>query len=491
MFSPMKTKLTFSRRAGRARAALLLFSIIGSIGIATVVSAASLSEVLEQGIYSEETKGDLDGALTLYQQVVTDAKGMETVAAQAQYHLGVCYYKKKDYPNATAAFEKLIKEYPGQKDLVARAQEYVAGTTVLLPAPWSDGEEQILDIKLPTGFKIGMITCSVNAGETNGHKIWRLARHTFAGVQAVSRVDVDADTFAPMHSYWKHTLIGEAQTTYSPGQAEVAAKGKDAKNIDLTGAVFDNEEALPLMRRLPLALGYKNNLRVLSSLGGGNIIPMKLEVTAVEKVEVPAGSFECFKAELSIHQTFWYSTDPHRYLVKFEADGVVVELSQVAQHKAGEPMSYDDPDHEFSVNAPSDWNFFTSPRKNDNSNHEVVIVDPDGIATTQLVVGSLDKLKPEQRKSLRDWADSEIADPANGMKDLKIRPDSWQQRTVAGQPALSAIGDFVDGKDNKVAYGVFSFHGTNLVNIHTLVDARDFDAFKPKFDAIVDSFKTN
>jgi len=60
----------------------------------------SPSDTLEQGIYSEETKGDLDGAMQLYQKVITQAKADQASAAQAQYHLGVCYYKKKDFSDA-------------------------------------------------------------------------------------------------------------------------------------------------------------------------------------------------------------------------------------------------------------------------------------------------------------------------------------------------------------------------------------------------------
>jgi hypothetical protein len=53
-----------------------------------MAAAASPSELLEQGIYSEETKGDVDAALKLYQQVVTEAKAGQAVAAQAQYRRG-------------------------------------------------------------------------------------------------------------------------------------------------------------------------------------------------------------------------------------------------------------------------------------------------------------------------------------------------------------------------------------------------------------------
>ena len=55
----------------------------------------------------------------------------------------------------------------------------------LMPAPWVDGEEMQLDIKFPTGFKIGAACYRVNAGETNGQKTWRLASHLYAGHPAV------------------------------------------------------------------------------------------------------------------------------------------------------------------------------------------------------------------------------------------------------------------------------------------------------------------
>ncbi len=85
--------------------------------------ADSPSDLLEQGIYSEETKGDLDGALQLYQKVIAQSKADEALAAQAQYHLGACYYKMQDYTNATAAFEQVVKDYPDQTNIVARARQ--------------------------------------------------------------------------------------------------------------------------------------------------------------------------------------------------------------------------------------------------------------------------------------------------------------------------------------------------------------------------------
>src|SRR5262245_41920470 len=103
--------------------------IVTALALATIVAGASAadpatpSELLERAVYSEETKGDLDTAVQLYQQVVEQGKESQSLAAQAQYRLGVCYYKKKDYAKANEAFEKVLRDYPEQKEIVGAAQE--------------------------------------------------------------------------------------------------------------------------------------------------------------------------------------------------------------------------------------------------------------------------------------------------------------------------------------------------------------------------------
>src|SRR5882757_3136892 len=83
--------------------------------------AASPSELLEKGIYTEETKGDVDSAIAIYQQLVAEAKTGQSLAAQAQLRLGLCYLKKGRTPEANEAFAKLIKDFPDEKELVAKA----------------------------------------------------------------------------------------------------------------------------------------------------------------------------------------------------------------------------------------------------------------------------------------------------------------------------------------------------------------------------------
>ncbi|HYG34376.1 MAG TPA: tetratricopeptide repeat protein, partial [Clostridia bacterium] len=104
----MKANDSVSKMPHRARWILLAIAVFGLLTATQSLSAVSLSELLEKGIYTEETKGDLDAAMQLYKQIVSEAQAGQKLAAEAQYRLGVCYYKKKNYAEAVAAFEMLV-----------------------------------------------------------------------------------------------------------------------------------------------------------------------------------------------------------------------------------------------------------------------------------------------------------------------------------------------------------------------------------------------
>jgi len=483
----MRTKYSLSNLAGRAETAVLLFCLMGAVAAAPAAQEPSLSDLLEKGIYTEETKGDLDAAMQLYKQVAAGAHAGQALGAQAQYRLGVCYYKKKNFTEASAAFEKLLQDFPEQKELAAKAREYLAGTVTLLPAPWVDGEQQRLELKFPTGFKLGAAQLTVRSGELDGRKIWRLRSHIYAHVQQASQVEVEAESFRPLHSRWKHTLIGDADTIYRAGTAEVKLVGKDGvKQVELPGMVYDNEEVIQGMRRLPLATNYCVTMSVLTSLGGGAIIPLKVSVAGIEKVEVPAGTFECFKVELSLRQTFWYSTDAHRYLVKFEAGGIVAELAGVQQSPAGQPARYSD--DVLSLSAPPDWMFYPTALKEGAIKDRLVMLDPDARVAAEVRVQTLDSLKPEANKSVRAWAEWIVA--KDGLqRATKARADSWQERTVAGKPGVSFIADFEEAGEKKAAYTVCTFGAKDAVLFNLEAAAKDLEELRPLFDSIVDSYQ--
>ncbi len=296
----------------------------------------SPSELLEKGIYNQDTKGDLDSAIAIYQQLIAESNNNHQIAARAQFRLGQCYLKKNQPAEATAAVAQLIHDFPTEKALIAQAREYLPGAPTLGPIPWVDGERMQLNISVASGADIGTGEYRADlVQEANGSKIWRVGCRMMAGAQSVSSVDVDGETFRPIRSRWKHSLLGEVTAVYTPGEVEVQLAGRTGTNTNaLDGVVYDNEEAVHLMRRLPLQVGYKTTLPVFPTLGAANTLSVSLEVRRRETVEVPVGKFDCFVVHLGlVNQDFWFSDDAHRYLVKFEAGPITAQLTSITQRK--------------------------------------------------------------------------------------------------------------------------------------------------------------
>jgi len=86
-------------------------------------AGASASVLLQEGLYAEEIEGDLDGAIKIYEQVLAEAKDIEQAAAQATYRIGMCFLKKGDKAKAAEHFQRIVREYRKNEQLVARAKE--------------------------------------------------------------------------------------------------------------------------------------------------------------------------------------------------------------------------------------------------------------------------------------------------------------------------------------------------------------------------------
>src|ERR1035441_6673621 len=116
------------------------------------VSAQSAADLLQKGIYAQETMGDLDGAIKSYRQVLTSYPSNKQIAAQAQYQLVLCMVQKGDRAAASREFDALARNYPDQADFIAKARKLIPAAPTLLPAPWPDGEAFQLNIKRDGAF---------------------------------------------------------------------------------------------------------------------------------------------------------------------------------------------------------------------------------------------------------------------------------------------------------------------------------------------------
>jgi carboxyl-terminal processing protease len=80
-------------------------------------AAATPADRLEEGIFAEETQGDVPAAIRSYQQVVEDPASSRALVAQAQLRLGLCQLKLGNKPQAVSALERLTREFPDRDKL--------------------------------------------------------------------------------------------------------------------------------------------------------------------------------------------------------------------------------------------------------------------------------------------------------------------------------------------------------------------------------------
>lgn len=102
------------------------------IGMAAAVCAAfalqnsSQHKVLfEKAKFTMETKGDLKGAIDLFEEIIKKYPNERDYAAKSQLYIGMCYEKlgQEQASQAQKAFEKVVKNFPEQAEVVKVANE--------------------------------------------------------------------------------------------------------------------------------------------------------------------------------------------------------------------------------------------------------------------------------------------------------------------------------------------------------------------------------
>jgi hypothetical protein len=451
---------------------------------------ATAGELLEKAIYAEETVGDLDEAIKLYEQVIAEAKTVKSAAAKAQFRLGVIYEKQGKSDAALAAFRALVENYPDEKELVAQAQQKLPSKLQLLPEPWVDGETLHMNIKLASGVGVGTMIYGVESFDHDGRDAWRCWTRglvTLNGVDSVSWVICDKKSFAPIESLWKHSLLGEAAAEYTDNSVTLRVAGQDDPQvIEIEQPTFDNEQGVELFRRLPLKVGYKGELSIFATLGGGKV-GLSVEVPELETIEVAAGKFECYKLVLNIGQTFWISNDEHRYLVRFAAGGITADLSRVEQRKSNE--SEELKAEGYSLTLPPGWHAYSDDGPSENGPKTKHLLDHDAIVQSTVSAGPPESLKQGEHKSAKAWTEWAVKEMEKSTTNFKLREPGIQEVKVGNRPGTTIVADFTEGGKKKTLYGVAALDAKQAFNLKFKAPAEKFDELKPQFDAIVKSLK--
>jgi Tol biopolymer transport system component len=105
---------------------ILIVALVASLGILVpgkaAVSQQTAGELFEKALYVEEGQGDLQKAIGFYQDIVKKFTADRETAAKALLHIGICY-EKLGLAEAQKAFQKVVSDFPEQKEAVTLARD--------------------------------------------------------------------------------------------------------------------------------------------------------------------------------------------------------------------------------------------------------------------------------------------------------------------------------------------------------------------------------
>lgn len=462
-----------------------------ALGVAPVL-AQSGSELLEKGVYLEETAGQLDQAIEIYRRIARDATASRAHVAEALFRLGACHLQQEDAAAAAAAFERILADYADQEPFATWAREQMPDRLNLLAAPWDDGEVLRLTLKRTSGVPFGSVLLTADTVERDGEELWRFRRwqKAFSSIteQSMFRLLARGDDMTPVASLLRSNAGGRIAAEYGDGVARVETIGTGTKReLPLGGATFDQSEVWHLLRRLPLAVGFKKTIQVFSPEAGGAAAKIDMVVPRKETVTVPAGEQECYRVELRVDgspQVFWVSSAASRTLVKFEAAGLVGELAEAYVQRPEENSVYRDTELGYSVSLPPDWLFQTHDF---NGIQVLFLLDPE--AETEAWMRAW-RARGEGENCFYQAAASHTAEEARMvLQDYSFRDDAWAEGELSGWPTVRLVGDYRDMDRQKVHYWTFIDNGGYCVDFLLQVDADRFEALRAEFDSIIASYQ--
>jgi hypothetical protein len=107
--------------------------LIGSVITFPTRAAESPSVLLQKGIFAEETEGNLDMAIKIYEQIGAEAAASRGVVAQAKYRLALCYQKKGGKEQAVKTLNELVRQFPADAALLQKARLALAELGAAFP----------------------------------------------------------------------------------------------------------------------------------------------------------------------------------------------------------------------------------------------------------------------------------------------------------------------------------------------------------------------
>jgi len=480
------------------------------VAAAMPVLGATLSTQIREGVYKEQVEGNLDAAIKIYEGIITAHADNQRYAAQATYRLGLCYLKKGQKDKAIEQFERIVSDYPSQKIVSRKAKtqlnklkpaasiakgDTTAESLKVIDAPWVDNEKTVLELKTPAGMCIGNISYTAKTEKRDNKDFWIIESYMTIPIQRMqqyTRVDAEVGSYRPVYGRTKNWM-GDFVADYTDGKVmlKTNANGKKReKEFDVSTQVYDNEEALFMIRSMPLSVGFEQSFDIFP-VQSASVTQCTINVTGKEKIKVKAGSYDCYKVNLAcysgavkaLEHTLWFSADKHHYLVKYDAGTAVMELSEVGLIAKG-PQTVRDAGYGYSFDLPDGW---TETAISSSEQYKVSrqLISPQ--MNSWSILCGVENLN--SKTTIKSIAKNDMGILKGSFKDYSLRKNSWIERKINNLNASLFIYDLKDKGKPMVEYRAYIKSPAMVYWFVFRVEKDKFDEFKPQYDSIIDSFK--
>ena len=295
------------------------------------------STALEEAIYTENTLGNLDKSIQIYEQILNDKQTSPSEKEIAIKHLKAVYLKKGDGDKKFAVLTNAEKPVVIKSDsFTQKIRTFFTNLTSssndkseFLPKPWENGQTQKFKITMPqVGEGNGLVT--LNIAEIEGRKYWvyeEVVRDTVY-IDRYARAYIDMESFKPVKTFIKYK-ISSYEIDYTDNNITLKHSKRGTvqeQQVLQNNNIYDYVQYNALIQRLRFRSGFEAEFNMLLPQPV-TVFGMKLHVKDKEMVEVPMGRFECYNITVE-HDARGY----------WQAAGIL--WSDVKTHKIVKSVNY-------------------------------------------------------------------------------------------------------------------------------------------------------
>jgi hypothetical protein len=524
---------------------------IGSVCILAFVLGGALraedpSDLLDRAI-DAQTLRDWNLAIRLYTQIKDDKRSYPTTAAHALLRLGKCYLKVGRDKEAQAAFSELKKRFPDQKELIAGIP---TDSIIFRSAPWEDGE--VLYYKETRGNYTNQFIMTTESIGENKERVWKLRQIYIKNKSVITDVvDLMDSKYVPRKTKFKYQDEQlEGSVKFAPDRIEIQKNGRETGILPRMQNVYAS--LMWLYRCLPLVGGYETDLSFLATtritspaitnllLPAGSlsqpellIANCRIKVADRKRIAVPAGTFDCFKIEITrtVAQLptpqppmvrMWISAQSPFYIVQQEiynkdSASSFMKLNSISRINRAQSDVIRDSGLDLSISTPPGWLVAASDELDSKS---LIFFDPECTSGGDLQIDQqMGNNDPRETRETLDlivdqlitelelipppfYFTSSLSGGGPLMNNYRVRKDSRVSLDIPGAAATRFISEFqlqmnpTTGTQSQRPIDLIQYvyiyyfpmaNRTYRLSLWTHPD--NFEAMKPVFDKIANSLR--